>query len=146
MTLFPDHWNSIDGVITSIKRMRSGKPYHGGIYRCINWICHQCSVQCDVIIMDAVIIYIYICSNCGQYCTVSFFCGLISAVQSTRLDLVAMKKNNLDTDRSSHLNILVLSMAAEPTNEINAAVQCNYHCYRDTSFLSETERLTFNNL
>ena len=48
-------------------------------------------------------------------------------------------QNNLGTDRGSHLNILVLSTAAEPTNEINAVVQCNYHCYRDTSFLSKTE-------
>ena len=32
-------------------------------------------------------------------------------------------QNNLSTDRGSHLNILVLSTAAEPTNEINAAVQ-----------------------
>ena len=32
-------------------------------------------------------------------------CGLISAVQSTGLDLVAMKmNNNSDTDRGSHLN------------------------------------------
>ena len=32
-------------------------------------------------------------------------CGLISTVQSTRLDLVAMKKNNnSDTGRGSHLN------------------------------------------
>ena len=28
--------------------------------------------------------------------------------------------------------MLVLATATQPTNEIGAAVQCNYHCYRDT--------------
>ena len=46
-------------------------------------------------------------------------------------------RNNLSTDRGSHLNILVLSTAAELTNEINAAMQCNYHCCRDKSFFVE---------
>ena len=46
-------------------------------------------------------------------------------------------------DRGSHLNMLVLATAAEPTNEISAAMQCNYHCYRGTSFVLKTEA-TFN--
>ena len=46
-------------------------------------------------------------------------------------------QNNFGIDRGSHLNIQVLSTGAEPTNEINAAMQCNYLCYRDTSFFKD---------
>ena len=38
------------------------------------------------------------------------------------------------TDRSSHLIMLVLAPATQPTNEIGPAMQYNYHCYRATSF------------
>ena len=41
--------------------------------------------------------------------------------------------------------MLVLATVAQPTNEISAAVQCNYHCYRDASFVLKTEA-TFNKL
>ena len=54
------------------------------------------------------------------------FTGKISQIR-VYADLIAMKNNNLDTERDSHLITLVLSTAAEPTNEINATVQCNYH-------------------
>ena len=41
--------------------------------------------------------------------------------------------------------MLVLATATQPTNEISVAMQCNYHCYRDTSLVLETEA-TFNKL
>ena len=37
--------------------------------------------------------------------------------------------------------MLVLTAATQPTNEMGAAMQCNYHCYKDPSFLSKTEAL-----
>ena len=37
--------------------------------------------------------------------------------------------------------MLVLAIATQPTNEIGAAMQCNYHCYKDVSFLSKTEAM-----
>ena len=46
-------------------------------------------------------------------------------------------------DRGSHLKMLVLATTTQPTNEISAAIHCNYHCYKDTSFVSKTEA-TFN--
>ena len=39
--------------------------------------------------------------------------------------------------------MLVLATAAQPTSEISAAMQYNYYCYRDTSFVLKTEA-TFN--
>ena len=61
------------------------------------------------------------------------------------LHLRSKHQNNSGTYRGSHLSTLFLSTAAEPTNESNAVMQCNYiyHCYRDTSCLSKTET-TFN--
>ena len=36
-----------------------------------------------------------------------------------------------------NLNMPVLATATQPINEIDATTQCNYHCYRDTSFCVE---------
>ena len=41
--------------------------------------------------------------------------------------------------------MLVLATVTQPTNEIGDAMQCNYHCYRDTNCLLETQAL-FNEL
>ena len=40
----------------------------------------------------------------------------------------------VQTCRGSHLNMLGLTTATQPTNEIIVTMQWNYHCYRDTSF------------
>ena len=45
------------------------------------------------------------------------------------------------TVRGSHLNILHVTTATQLTNKISAAMQCNYHCYKDTRLFLKTEAL-----
>ena len=37
--------------------------------------------------------------------------------------------------------ILDVTTATQPTNQISAIMQCNYHCYRDTRFIVEDKGL-----
>ena len=54
-------------------------------------------------------------------------------------DLRSNHQNTLRQGQRFHLNMLVLAIAAQPTDEISAAVKCKCDCYRNTSFVLKTE-------